>query len=200
VIGRAADAHHAAQSPTGDQIRVADSAYVGAAKADQSLRLAGRQHKLDLETVGCLEVDDRAEIAAAQAVFRQKSLPFDTIQTDPDASLLFENLRHLSFAELLHPISQWLGIPEGRARFQIVGHRVPLARAHSSRPSRRRAVRGQSMIAADGSRLAQVLARLGYVASTRGDDPERRIGPVLAMRMVRDGSGQCSGRGVTVGS
>jgi len=33
------------------------------------------------------------EIAAAQAVFRQK---------------------------LLHPTSQWLGIPEGRARFQIV--------------------------------------------------------------------------------
>jgi hypothetical protein len=37
------------------------------------------------------------------------------------------------------------------------------------------------MVADDGGRLVQVLAGLGYLGATRGDDPEHRMGPVLAM-------------------
>jgi hypothetical protein len=39
-----------------------------ATQADQGLRLAGRQRELDLKAIGRMEVDHRAEFAAAQAV------------------------------------------------------------------------------------------------------------------------------------
>ena len=63
-----------------NQIRVANGAFVGGEKTDQGLRLTRRQHELDLKTVGCMKVDNRAEIATAQAVLGKVPIQDDCVE------------------------------------------------------------------------------------------------------------------------
>jgi hypothetical protein len=60
-----------------DQISLADRTNVGDPKGHESLRLAGREHELNVETVRRVDVDHGAKITATQALLRQVAIQND---------------------------------------------------------------------------------------------------------------------------
>jgi hypothetical protein len=59
---------YAFQITNSDQVAVSDCANIGRAEGDEGLGLARRENKLDLKTVGRVNVDNCAQIPTTQAM------------------------------------------------------------------------------------------------------------------------------------
>ena len=76
----AASSGSAFQIAYGDQIPVADCAHIGVAQANERLRFAGRQNKLDFKTIEGVQVDDSPEVTATQAMLGQVPIQDDSVK------------------------------------------------------------------------------------------------------------------------
>jgi len=63
-----------------DQISLADRTNVSGPKRHESLRFAGREHELNVETVRRVDVDHGAKITATQTLVRQVAIQNDGIK------------------------------------------------------------------------------------------------------------------------
>ncbi len=70
----------ALQIANGDQVPVPDSADVGDAQAHEGLRLTGSEDKLDFKSIGRMNIDNRAEIAATKTVLGKISIQDDSVE------------------------------------------------------------------------------------------------------------------------
>jgi hypothetical protein len=59
---------------------ISDCAHIGVMQANECLRLAGRQNKLDLKTIGRVQVNDGPEITATQALLGQVPIQDDSVK------------------------------------------------------------------------------------------------------------------------
>lgn len=67
----------AIERANGDQVAILDAAHIAYLQSHESLRLARRRHELDLEPIGLVDLDDRTEVPAAQAVLREIPVEHD---------------------------------------------------------------------------------------------------------------------------
>lgn len=62
-----------------DEIGVVEGANVALSQRYDGLRLPGRADELDLDAVGLIDLDDGAEVAFAESVFRNVAIEYDRI-------------------------------------------------------------------------------------------------------------------------
>jgi hypothetical protein len=62
------------------QIAVSDRADVGDAQAHEGLRLTGSEDKLDFKSIGRMNIDNRAEIAATETMLGKISIQDDSVE------------------------------------------------------------------------------------------------------------------------
>jgi hypothetical protein len=63
-----------------DQIGVSDCSHVGAVQGHECLGSSGGEDKLDLKTIRCVNINDRAKIAATETVLGQVSIQDDGVE------------------------------------------------------------------------------------------------------------------------
>jgi hypothetical protein len=76
----AAPLGRALQITNGDQVALPDGANVPVAEADECLGLAGRKNELDLQTIGVMQVYDRAQITTAEAMLGEVPIQDDGVE------------------------------------------------------------------------------------------------------------------------